>query len=204
MFIGALMVLKGNIEKTISKLKYPHSLSKKEVQKLLNELKVSVNTLNHIATHDEKTGIYNLTFFRQIFAIESAQALRGKPLSIIIADLDFFKRVNDEKGHLFADDLLKKVCILCVKELRSYDVLARFGGDELIILLPDTGLESAAMIAERLRQAVASDSVLSQNSLTSSFGIAAFQAKDNFATLVDRADKALYKAKREGRNKVCS
>ncbi len=203
-FLRVFMVLKKGIEKVMGKLRYPHSLSKKEVQKLLNELKVGINTLNYVATHDEKTGLYNLTFFKQIFAIESAQALRGKPLSIILADLDFFKRVNDEKGHVFADNLLKRVCALISKELRSYDVFARFGGDELLIMFPDTSLESAVMIAERLRKVIADDTVLSHDGLTLSFGVASFQAKDNFTTILERADKAMYRAKREGRNKVCS
>ncbi len=197
------MALKRQIEKVIGKLKYPHSLSKHEVQKLLSELKVGVSMLHNIATHDEKTGAHNLAFFKEIFAIESAQALRGKPLSIILADLDFFKKINDEKGHIFADNLLRNVCNLLSKGIRSYDTLARFGGDELLILLPDTGLDSAVMIAERLKKIINEDAQLSQNGLTLSFGIASFQAKDNFNSLVERADKALYKAKREGRNKVC-
>ncbi len=198
------MVLKKGLDKVMGKLKYPHSLSKQEVHKLLSQLKIGISTLHHIATHDGKTGLYNMMFFKEIFAIEAAQALRGKPLSVILADLDLFKQINDTKGHVFADELLKRLCAIISKELRSYDTLARFGGDELLMLLPDTSLESALMVAERLKTAVNNDFVLSQSGLTLSFGVASFQAKDNFESLVERADKAMYKAKREGRNKVCS
>ncbi|MEM4259569.1 MAG: GGDEF domain-containing protein [Candidatus Pacearchaeota archaeon] len=197
------MVLKRNIESLIKKLKHPHSMSKHEVWKLVDKLKVNIDSLHYIATHDEKTGLYNLNFFKQIFAIEAAQALRGKPLSIILIDLDFFKKINDDKGHIFADNLLKRFCIILSKKLRAYDTLARFGGDEFLILLPDTSLESAIMIAERLRDAINEDFVLLQSGLTASFGVSTFQARDNFSSLVERADKAMYKAKREGRNKVC-
>ena len=198
------MVLKKEVmDSIINKLKHPHSMSKKEVQKLIAELNIGISTLHHIATHDDKTGLHNLSFFKEIFAIEAAQAIRGKALSILITDVDSLKRLNDYHGQVTVDNLLKRIGVVILKELRPYDVLARFGGDEFVIMLPDTSLDPAGLIADRLRKAISGDSVLSPYGITLSFGVSSFEAKDNFHTIIDRADKALYKAKREGRNKVC-
>jgi len=197
------MVLKREVEELMKKLKHPYSMSKKDVQKLISELNVRISTLHYVATHDEKTGLHNINFFKEIFAIESGQALSGKAMSYHSVDIDFLKRLNDYHGHVTVDNLLKRVGMALAKELRSYDVLARFGGDEFVIMTPGTSLESACMIADKLRMSVVKDEVLSPYGVTLSLGVASFQTKDNFSTIVERADKALYRAKKEGRNKVC-
>ena len=197
------MVLKKEaIYRLIRKLRNHRSLNKSEIQELLNELHVKVDTLHRIATHDEKTGLYNYSFFKEIFSIEIAQASRGKPMSVILADIDFFKKMNDVYGHVFADMLLKRVSTVLLKELRSYDILARFGGEEFVIMLSNTSLKGAKTAAENLRKSILNDIVLSRYGLTISFGVASFKNGDNLDTLVERADKALYRAKREGRNLV--
>jgi diguanylate cyclase (GGDEF)-like protein len=197
------MVLKKEaIYRLIRKLRQHHSLTKSEIQELLNELHVKVDTLHRIATHDEKTGLHNYSFFKEIFVIEIAQASRGKPLSVILTDIDFFKKINDVYGHVFADMLLKRVSTVLLKELRSYDVLARFGGEEFVIMLPNTSLKGARKAAEHLRKSILNDVVLSRYKLTMSFGVDSFKKGDNLDILLERADKALYKAKREGRNLV--
>src|SRR3989304_1501028 len=151
-FADFVMILRKKvIEGIIKKLQNSHSMSKKDLKKLLEELHVRVSTLHNIATHDDKTGLHNTSFMREIFTLEAAQAERGKPLSAIIIDVDFFKKVNDTYGQLLADILLKKICIVLVRELRPYDILARFGGDEFLVLLPDTRLDVAASVAERVR-----------------------------------------------------
>ena len=197
-----MILRKKVIEGIIKKLQNSHSMSKKDLKKLLEELHVRVSTLHNIATHDDKTGLHNTSFMREIFTLEAAQAERGKPLSAIIIDVDFFKKVNDTYGHLLADILLKKICIVLVRELRPYDILARFGGDEFLVLLPDTRLDVAASVAERVRNSIINDSILAKYSLTMSFGVASFNNKDDFNSLVERADKSLYKSKQAGRNKV--
>ena len=197
-----MILRKKVIEGIIKKLQNSHSMSKKDLKKLLEELHVRDSTLHNIATHDDKTGLHNTSFMREIFTLEAAQAERGKPLSAIIIDVDFFKKVNDTHGHLFADILLKKICIVLVRELRPYDILARFGGDEFLVLLPDTRLDVAASVAERVRNSIINDSILAKYSLTMSFGVASFNNKDDFNSLVERADKSLYKSKQAGRNKV--
>lgn len=197
-----MVLRKETIESIIKKLRSSHSLSKKELKELLAELHIKISTLHHVATHDEKTGLYNYSFFKEIFAIEIAQASRGKPLSVIISDIDFFKKMNDVYGHVFADMLLKRVSTVLLKELRSYDVLARFGGEEFLIMLPNTSLKGAKISAEKLRKAILNDLVLSRYGLTMSFGVASFKKGDNLDSFIERADKALYKAKREGRNLV--
>ncbi len=197
-----MVLRKETIESIIKKLRSSHSLSKKELKELLTELHIKISTLHHVATHDEKTGLYNYSFFKEIFNIELAQASRGKSLSLILTDIDFFKKVNDVHGHVFADMLLKRVSTVLLKELRPYDVLARFGGEEFIILLPNTALTGAKITAEKLRKKILNDIVLSRYGLTMSFGVSSFKNGDNSDSLMEKADKALYKAKHEGRNLV--
>ena len=198
------MPIKKEMEILIEKMLNAENLSKKELQELLSELNVKISTLHHIATHDEKTGLRNFSFFKEIFAIESAQAVGGRQLCLIITDIDFFKRINDSQGHIFADNLLKKLGALISKELKPYEVLARFGGDELVILLPGSSIDEAVAVAERIRKVVSEDVTMLQNQITMSLGVSCFKEKETLNELIDRADKALYKAKAEGRNKVCA
>jgi len=199
-----MVLRKKVIEGLIKKLQHSHSMSKEDLKKLLEELHVKVSTLHNIATHDDKTGLHNTAFMKEIFMIEAAQAARGRQLSAIIMDVDFFKKINEAHGHVFADILLKKVCIILVNELRPYDILGRFGGDEFLALLPDTSLEVANSVAERVRNSITNDPVLAKYGLTMSFGVSSFKTKDDFNSLVERADKSLFKAKHAGRNKVIS
>ena len=197
-----MVLKKESIHGLIRRLRDQRSLTKKEIKELLNELHIEIDTLHHIATHDEKTGLHNYSFFKEIFAIEVAQASKGKSLSVVLADIDFFKEINDKHGHIFADMLLKRVSTVLLRELRSYDTLARFGGEEFVIMLPNTSSKGAKKTAEHLRKSISSDIVLSRYGLTISFGVASFKKGDNTDTLLERADKALYRAKIEGRNLV--
>ncbi len=122
-------------------------------------------------------------------------------LSLIIFDLDFFKKVNDKFGHLIGDELLKKVSHLVRENIRASDLLARFGGEEFIILLPDTSAEEAVMCAERISTLIA-DKDFGGYKITVSVGVTCLCRNDNVKTLLRRVDKNLYKAKNSGRNKV--
>lgn len=170
---------------------------------LLDKIQISVNKLYHIATHDEKTGLYNHVFFKDVFGFELDKAKRGKPLSLIIADIDYFKKINDNFGHVKADVILKHLAQVLKENVRKYDVVARFGGEEFFVMLPNTKLNRAIKIAERLRKAVLLNTALKRCRVTISAGISEYKQKDNFERIAQRADKALYKAKREGRNRVC-
>src|SRR3989344_9525496 len=111
-------------------------MEKGELKNLLEKINMNVNKLFHIATHDQKTGLYNHVFFSDVFALELDKAKRGKKLSLIVVDIDHFKQVNDTYGHLTADKILKKVARVLEKEVRKYDIVARFGGEEFFIMLP--------------------------------------------------------------------
>ncbi len=173
-----------------------------ELKRMLDKINVNVTKLYHIATHDHKTGLYNHIFFKDVFTLELDKAKRGKPLSLIVVDIDFFKKCNDTYGHLTADKILERVARVLEHEVRKYDIVARFGGEEFFVMLPAAHLNTGKRIAERLRKSVFEDSYLKKYKISISLGVATYKEKDNFERISKRADKALYKAKRGGRNKV--
>jgi diguanylate cyclase (GGDEF)-like protein len=167
---------------------------------------------------DELTGLFNHRYFREQIRFEYARARRyGRTLSLIFVDLDFFKRVNDTHGHVAGDSVLRQVADLVQAQLRASDipvrvgcepVPVRYGGEELVIILPETDLSSAVSIAERIRAAAeihahTAPGVDPPIKLTLSAGVACVGPQDAEAwDLVRRADGALYRAKTTGRNRV--
>ena len=123
-------------------------------------------------------------------------------------DLDHFKRINDNFGHLVGDDVLKEMCLRVTGAVRPYDALGRYGGEEFLLVFPETNLEQAQAQAERVRQAVGNRPFQltkeTSETITISIGVAEFREDEEIDSAVDRADKALYQAKKEGRNKVVS
>ena len=129
----------------------------------------------------------------------------GMPTSLIILNLDQFKRVNDSYGHSAGDMVLKAMVDVCKKQLRDSDQMGRLGGAEFAILLPRTALEDASMVAERIRQAVAAQPVKAEKAIinmTASLGVTTIRAEDSTVSLFKRADEALQAAKKAGRNRV--
>jgi diguanylate cyclase (GGDEF)-like protein len=174
---------------------------RKKIKFLLENIDESVSLLYEAATHDEKTGLYNNKFFENILSMEIEKAKRGKQkLSIIITDIDFFKKINDKYGHMKADELLSRLAKVITDEIRISDIAARFGGEEFIILLPETNLKKAKKLSARLRASVKRDLILKKHSLNISGGITEFRKKDTKKSFKSRADKALYKAKQSGRD----
>ncbi len=130
-----------------------------------------------------------------------------KPLTMIIADIDFFKKINDTFGHAAGDKVLKTVARVLQTNLRDTDFIARFGGEEFVILMPETQIEDAVKVAEKLRTTIMDCPFHSSNRkvpVTMSFGVCEFKKGDTIDSVFDKADKALYQAKESGRNKVCS
>lgn len=161
-----------------------------------------VSWLYDLATHDEKTGLYNNKFFDTVLEMEMEKAWRGQQkLCLFMIDIDFFKKINDKMGHIKADELLVRLSELLKKHTRGPDVVARFGGEEFLILLPYTNLEKAKMITSRLRDIIKADPFLKENGMTVSGGLTEYKDNDTKETFKDRADKALYKAKNTGRDK---
>ena len=124
---------------------------------------------------DGLTGIKTRRFFWEALSSEWRRGLRsGRPFSIVLIDLDKFKGVNDTLGHLEGDLVLARVGRLLEQKCRQSNVVARYGGDEFIILMPETGMEQAAALAERLRLWLATDAMLSEHKITGSFGVASY------------------------------
>ena len=120
----------------------------------------------------------------------------------MIFDFDNFKSINDTYGHLIGDNVLVDTINNIKNSIRNIDVLARWGGEEFALLLPNTDLQHAAILAERLRLQVADNVFENVGNITCSFGIAAFNEQDTAVTMISRADRFLYKAKSEGKNRL--
>lgn len=159
--------------------------------------------LEEVAHVDALTGVYSRRHIQA--ALDMAVQDRGyggPPLSVILFDIDHFKSVNDTFGHNVGDDLLRGISRVAQQRLRFADVVGRWGGEEFIVICPDTTLEEAQQVAEYLRERIAQRVFPVVGHRTASFGVATASARDTGTTLVDRADQALYEAKRNGRNQV--
>jgi diguanylate cyclase (GGDEF)-like protein len=177
---------------------------------------ISNEMLKYIGLTDSLTGVYNRRYVDRRLLEEIARARRQKyPISFMYIDIDHFKRVNDTVGHGGGDEVLREVAARIKNELRTSDALARFGGEEFVVLLIDANLESAAFVAERIRAGVAGSMItLSpslQLSVTVSIGVACLEVgmaegepEAIARNLIERADSLLYDAKEGGRNRVIS
>ncbi|MCM2358218.1 MAG: diguanylate cyclase [Geobacteraceae bacterium] len=151
------------------------------------------------AFHDPLTGLANRRFLElQLEKLMEAARRYGNPLSVIMLDLDHFKRYNDSRGHVEGDRLLARIAAILLREVRSADYLFRYGGEEFLAILPETGPPMACEAAERLRKAVEAES-----GVTVSLGVASYRkTMADKESLIRRADEALYRAKENGRNRV--
>ena len=159
------------------------------------------------ATTDSLTGLANRWTFDEELALEWRRAERvGDPLALILLDIDNFKTVNDTQGHQAGDEVLRKVGEVLAASVRQIDLAARYGGEEFAVVVPETDLDGALDLAERLRKALESEEIELQNgtrlSVTASFGAAVKGDLPGGEKLVAAADKALYEAKRAGKNRV--
>jgi len=168
-----------------------------------------VRELEGLLVRDYLTGSYNRKFFMERFQEESSWAHRyGEPISIVMIDIDYFKKINDTYGHCTGDHVLQQVCELITARLRANDILARFGGEEFIILMSNTDAGVAYAAAEARRQAGAGNGFYSDDrlrfSVTISAGVATFHGEPEVTVddILGRADAALYRAKEQGRNVV--
>jgi diguanylate cyclase (GGDEF)-like protein len=174
------------------------------------DIRFALAKIKRVSETDELTGVYNMRAFTAILKRSLQQSIRHThPLSIIMVDADNLKSINDSFGHDAGDKLLKHLISKFTDELRQSDVLARYGGDEFTILLPETGLSGATEVAERMRKSVELSRFDVRGNLdlttTISIGIASFpEHGSNGDLIVEKADKALYRAKREGRNRIAN
>ena len=160
-----------------------------------------------LATHDALTELCNRRHFAELADKEIARAMRhGRPLSLCILDVDLFKPINDRHGHIRGDEVLRQVAAVLRRHARNDDVAARIGGEEFALLLPECTAADAALLADRLREAVAGTLFApggEAQRITVSIGVAALAPqRDTRPALMAAADAALYRAKSEGRNRV--
>ncbi|MGA7973298.1 MAG: PleD family two-component system response regulator [Pseudolabrys sp.] len=172
-------------------------------------LRDNVQMTVEMAITDALTGLHNRRYMETHLATLVEQAAsRGKQISVLILDIDFFKSVNDTYGHDAGDDVLREFAVRLRKSIRNIDLACRFGGEEFVVVMPETDMGVATTVAERLRRRIATEPFPIQQEMrlldvTISIGIAGLHgADDNAAAMLKRADQALYRAKRDGRNRV--
>ena len=162
-----------------------------------------ISSIQAMTTTDQLTGIANRMHFSMVFEHELNVLRREKkPLGVIFFDIDHFKHVNDRHGHLVGDIVLKHVAALVKKQIRKSDFIARWGGEEFVILLPRTHLKKTLQLAEMLRQTIEKERFEFVETISCSFGVAALEENESSEALLKRVDRLLYRAKESGRNCV--
>ena len=173
----------------------------------IQQAKADQEKLERLANLDSLTGLYN----RRVILDRLNERIKyvrryGEELSLIMLDIDHFKKVNDQYGHLIGDGVLEGIAVLVQRNIRDTDVVGRYGGEEFIIILLKTGLSSALGVAERIRKAIQGaemkDSEGNVFSVTVSEGVSSYKPAEDERSLISRADDALYRAKENGRNRV--
>ena len=177
---------------------------KRYTERLRDNVQMSIEA----AITDALTGLHNRRYMESHLGklVELADS-RGKPLAVLVLDIDYFKSINDTYGHDCGDDVLREFAIRVRKSIRGIDLACRIGGEEFVVVMPETDMAVAATVAERLRRKIAAEPFPIEQGrrnidVTISIGIASLEAHDTSAQLLKRADQALYRAKRDGRNRV--
>ena len=173
---------------------------KNTAQKLMEENK----SLAIEASTDPLTGIANRRFlFEELEQLVNPHIRIQRPLSIILFDIDNFKQFNDDYGHLAGDEVLRQVAKVLDQSIRGFDTVGRYGGEEFLIILPNTDYAKALRAAERARQSIEALVIDGLPRVTISGGVAQREENESIETMIDRADQSLYQAKNSGRNQVC-
>lgn len=174
-----------------------------EAKKQQMLLEAKNKELEELVSIDSLTGIYNRNKLKEIVAYELRKYKREKiPLSLIMFDIDHFKKINDTYGHNVGDYALKTISNIVLENIRESDVFARWGGEEFVILAPNTKIENAQVLAEKLRKKIANFDFDGIGTITCSFGVAEIREGFGLENMIESADKALYVAKRSGRNRT--
>ncbi|MGE0502950.1 MAG: GGDEF domain-containing protein [Rhizobiaceae bacterium] len=179
-----------------------------KLRAMTESLSARSETLEHAALTDALTGMQNRRYFDDALKeyIEEFRRI-GRPIGLMILDLDHFKQINDTHGHDVGDDVLRAVA-KCLKDMTRYhDVVARLGGEEFAVVAPNMDSDMLVKLADRIRKAVAATSVLAQSvklRITTSVGVAVWDGRESAEDFFRRADRQLYQAKRLGRNRVCA
>ena len=175
----------------------------------VTERKRGEEELRWQATHDPLTGLANRHSVEEFLRLAQINAMeKDEPLSVLLIDIDNFKQFNDDHGHPVGDQVLRLVGNVLQEEVRDVDLAARYGGEELIAVLPGIDLAAGATVAERIRRRIAAARLTRRatgkeiGSITVSIGVAQLQLAESTEAMIERCDRGLYQAKRQGRNRT--
>ncbi|MBI1216632.1 MAG: diguanylate cyclase [Alphaproteobacteria bacterium] len=176
----------------------------------VTELKKNLDNVRKEAFTDGLTGVSNRKAFdQQVVALTEEAGVNQTPLTLMMIDIDFFKKFNDAYGHQIGDQVLRLVARTLVENVKGRDFVARYGGEEFSVMLPETPLVGGVKVAEMLRRSVENKEVVNKTTeenlgrITLSIGVSEYREGEGVSELIERADAALYNAKRTGRNRVC-
>ena len=205
--VESLVHTAKEMEVSNEKLEARLSASKEEI----NELRKSLEALRNESLTDPLTQLANRKFFDNTLEAAMAEArLKNEPLSLIMTDIDHFKTFNDNFGHLTGDQVLRLVASSIKENVKGQDTAARYGGEEFAVILPNTVLRSATVVADHIRRAVMMKEFMKRSTgehlgrVTISVGVAILHNNDSIQSFIERTDMCLYAAKRHGRNRVMS
>ncbi|GAB2896922.1 hypothetical protein GCM10027046_28050 [Uliginosibacterium flavum] len=164
-----------------------------------------IDTLQAVAETDVLTGVHNRRKIESLLSHEFDRALRyGRPLSIVMLDVDHFKQVNDTHGHAVGDMVLAAIARRIRRRMRLSDHFGRWGGEEFLLICPETDTTDAMLVADRMRRTISQRPVHKAGIVTASFGVSSYAGQGDYGVLVDEADSYLYIAKHQGRDRVIS
>lgn len=195
-----LKLLRATIDKVMHTfmLEMEHEKDAQRLRMMNAELSRIYEEAKELSLHDPLTGLANRRLMDIVLERNIAMAKRGtNTLSVLMLDIDYFKKYNDTHGHQAGDRLLVSLGKVLTEEIRGADLVARYGGEEFLLLLPDTDMEGAFNLAERIR-----NMVFGSMGITVSLGAAVYRVSENVSELVERVDRALYRAKEDGRNRI--
>ena len=210
LYMRGIVVLLFTITSIIARnLIHTQEKTNQELNKHKNNLQglVEMRTeqLEKLATIDDLTQVYNRRKIYELAGYEIDRSIRYKhPLSVIMIDIDHFKKINDSYGHDIGDKILQQVCDSISAIIRKPDIFGRVGGEEFMLLLPETSGDDASDFAERIRTTIEQKEFETVKNVTISLGVTECVEEDNILPLFKRADNALYTAKNDGRNRVVS
>lgn len=198
-FAAFVMLATSSLAITVSSLRAKLAAQKKE-------LKAALVLNRELATRDALTGLLNRRAMAEVLAHEQSRVDRGTDAaSLALIDIDWFKRINDEHGHGVGDTVLQRFTVVLEDEMRASDALARWGGEEFLLLMPEADLCAANLVVDRMRNRLEREDLSDISpsiKLTFSAGVAQFARGECYTATIDRADQALYRAKESGRNRV--
>ncbi|MFO7731052.1 MAG: GGDEF domain-containing protein [Spirochaetia bacterium] len=204
LFIGELQTLADmDILTSMSSLSNEAANIERQLRRKNKELESANKKIEELMRTDSLTGLYNRRYMSEFLESNMNLAKRHHlPLSLIMCDLDHFKKINDTYGHATGDTVLKGFAAIMLGSCRREDVIVRFGGEEFVLVLLNTALPQAVLVAEKIRSKVEQAPLIAGHQVSASFGVSRFEENDSQDSLIKRADDALYQSKKNGRNRT--